>query len=662
MGTLHTLSRRFGIVDVYVDQSGTERRATSDETRVALLGAMGVDASTEAASAASLSELDARAATEALSTVAVVRERDASHVAIRPGDDARWMLRVRVDGGSERTREGRGNVTVDLGALGHGYHELELEYGGQLAKQRRIVTPERCPSVAEVVGRPRAFGIAAQLYAVRSRRNWGIGDCGDLDMLVDRAAAWGAAFVGLNPLHALRNVGADVSPYSPLSRLFGNWIYIDLAAVPEHDGVEPSDIGALRAAAQVDYDRVTPRKREALRRAYDAFVAGASAERRRAFDVHRARGGRELEDFATFSILSAAERARFPGPSASGLQSVRIERRDDIAFECWLQFELDRQLERSATRARERGLGIGLYQDLAIGCAPDGSDVWAHPDLFVKGVAIGAPPDGYSKEGQNWGLPPMSPHRLRADGYRYWSTLLRRAFAHGGALRMDHVIGLFRQFWIPDGMRGRDGAFVDFPAEDLLGILALEASRARAVVVGEDLGTMPEEVPGVLARYGVLSSRVLYFEVANGEFLPSTTYPTNALTTANTHDMAPLAGWLGATDIAARARVGIIDDAAAALARSARRMETVALRRQLGDDGTVTDTGASFAGAVHAFLARTPSALVGVSLDDITGESEAVNVPGASPEQHPSWRRRYSVAVEDLPETSSALPPALRER
>ena len=553
---------------------------------------------------------------------------------------------------------------VDLGPLACGYHDLALDAEGVLTTQRRIVTPERCPSVAEIAGRPRAFGIAAQLYAIRSRRNWGIGDAGDIDLLVDRAVAWGATFVGLNPLHALRNSGIDISPYSPVSRLFGNWIYIDIAAVPEHDGSTPPDIDVLRSASRVDYDRIAVEKHAALRRAYARFLDRASSERRNAAAAHRARGGRELEAFATFSVLTAAERRAYPRANAPGLAALASARQEDIDFTCWLQFELDRQLGHSADRARERGLAIGLYQDLAIGCAPDGSDVWAHPELFVTDVAIGAPPDDYSKEGQNWGLPPMSPHRLRAEGYRYWSTLLQRAFANGGALRMDHVIGLFRQFWVPNGMSGTHGAFVTFPADDLLGILALEASRARAVVVGEDLGTVPEEVTGVLARYGVLSSRVLYFEVTDGEFHTSAKYAENALTTANTHDMAPLAGWLEGNDISLRSRVGIIDPAAAEKAHSMRGIEAAALRRrlaaELGDD--VPTEGRDLVRAVHAFLARTPSTLVGVALDDITGETEPVNVPGTNAEQHPSWRRRYSVALEDLPEAPAALPTELRGR
>ena len=521
------------------------------------------------------------------------------------------------------------------------------------------MTPQRCPSVAEVAGRDRAFGIFAQLYAVRSRASWGVGDVGDIDRLVDCAAQWGASFVGLNPLHALRNEGSAISPYSPVSRLFGNWLYIDLARVPEHDGSVPPDLDVLRRSDHVDYERVAFAKRAALHRAYERFLATAPPERRAEQERHRARAGDELERFATFSVLDPETRALYPRFDTPGVDALRTGQKREIDFVCWLQFELDRQLGHSAKRARERSVSIGLYQDLAIGCAPDGSDVWSHPDLFVTGAAIGAPPDSYSKDGQNWGLPPLHPERLRATGYRYWSTLLQRAFAHAGALRMDHVIGLFRQFWIPAGKSGKEGAYVAFPVEDLLGILALEATRARAIVVGEDLGTVPDNVPEVLARHGVLSSRVLYFEQADGEFLPSSSYPANALTTANTHDMAPLAGWLVGRDIALRTSVGILDEAAGGEAQAARGNEIAALHRRLDHEHVGARAG-GFASSVHAFLARTPSALVGIALDDITGEVEPVNVPGTTAEQHGSWKRRYSVDVEDLPAEPAALPEELR--
>jgi 4-alpha-glucanotransferase len=309
---------------------------------------------------------------------------------------------------------------------------------------------------------------------------------------------------------------------------------------------------------------------------------------------------------------------------------------------------------------------IGLYQDLAIGASPAGADVWGDPELYLSGLSIGAPPDPLGPEGQNWGLPPMDPRRLAERAYAPWAELLRAGMRHGGALRIDHVIGLFRQFWIPEGMAGKDGAYVRFPVDALLGVLALEATRANALVVGEDLGTVPPEVPPALQQWGLLSSRVLYFErEEGGAFKAPRRYPRMALATANTHDLAPLAGWWTGRDVALRREVGqIATDEGAERAETERREERVRLLRLLAEEGLLDpdachgDPGTpgcyderSVRAAVHALVRRTPSWLVGISLDDVVGEAEPVNLPGVGSDRFSSWTRRLSVPLEALAAT-----------
>jgi 4-alpha-glucanotransferase len=347
-----------------------------------------------------------------------------------------------------------------------------------------------------------------------------------------------------------------------------------------------------------------------------------------------------------------------------------------VDFYRWLQFEIDQQLGDAAERASAAGVAIGLYEDLAIGTSPVGSDTWSFPDLFVRGASIGAPPDPYSATGQNWGLPPIDPRRLTEHGYRYFIRLVQSAFEHAGALRIDHVMGLFRAFWIPEGRTGVDGAYVRYPWDDLLGILALESVRNRALVVGEDLGTVPPEVPPALAKWGILSSKVLYFERGDaGAFAPPDRYAAEALATANTHDMATLAGFWDGRDVALREEVGLIEADAVDAARDERARDKRQLLRALakahvlgeGVDPDAPDPqidSAELRGAVHDFLALTRSLLVGVALDDVAGEVDPVNVPGVSPDKHPSWTRRMGKSLREIredPETDVALGTKLRE-
>jgi 4-alpha-glucanotransferase len=408
-------------------------------------------------------------------------------------------------------------------------------------------------------------------------------------------------------------------------------------------------------------------KRPALEAMHRTFVTqhrGRDTPRGRAYAAYLDAQGEALDDFATWCVLDERWEGRpwqtwpaeFRDADGEPVRTLRAREGERVDLHRWLQFELDRQLGEAQARARELGLPIGLYQDLAIGSAADGSDTWMNPDLFLDGAAIGAPPDPYASAGQNWGLPVINPHRLAEDGYAYWVRLVRAALRHGGALRIDHILGLFRQYWIPAGMSGSAGAYVRFPAEDLLGILALESVRANALIVGEDLGTVPPEVPSALARWGVLSSKVLYFEIdtKRGRFKPPETYPRLALTTANTHDMPTIAAFWRELDIELRAQVGAISSSRAVKqARKERAAAREALANALADEGLWPEgeeptTDLALREGVHSFLRRTPSWLVGLSLDDLAGEVEPVNLPGVALDQWPSWTRRMTMSLEDV--------------
>jgi 4-alpha-glucanotransferase len=489
---------------------------------------------------------------------------------------------------------------------------------------------------------------------------------------------YGGAFVGVNPLHALRNEGYDVSPYSPITRLFRNALYLNVEAIPElaydaraRDLIASPEfqrtLAELREAPMLEYGRITALREPVLESLHRTFteqeVAGAS-RRARLYAQFVERDDPQLSQFATFMAIAeryGPDARRWPEPLRdAGGEAVAVVRRElagRVDYYRWLQFELDCQLGAAALEASRAGLSLGVYQDLAVGSAPSGSDVWANPELFLHGATVGAPPDMYSDEGQNWGLPAVNPHVLRATGYDYWTRLLRAGFRHAGALRIDHALGLFRTFWVPAGASAKTGAYVRAFSEELFGIVALESVRHNALVVGEDLGTVPPEVPRVLERWGVLGSRVMVFErdFVTGRFRSAADYPRLALATVNTHDLPPLVGWLEERDIMIRSEVGDLADPEQAWAmRRARENDRVALVESLIEAGLLPHTAREnvtsdvLIAAVHTFLRRTPSALAGLSLDDLAHEATPVNIPGVTQDRYPSWSRRMRDTVEVL--------------
>lgn len=724
---LRALADRLSILPSFVGVGGA-RRFTPDATRVALLAAMGVDAGSEASARRAMAALDQEEANRLLAPARVVRAdaEDAGLAALVIGlraDAARetgagaaalgvpalhagsgpleWRLELLQEDGETHVSEGRVDlsslvapgdtrvisVSVSLPSRAPlGYHTLRADVTGpggatRHAEQSLIVAPSSCVTASNLLGDRRVFGICANLYTVRSARNWGTGTLIDLADLASWCGEIGAAFVGINPLHALRNRGSDISPYYAMSRLYRNALLIDIEAVPElAESTEAQarlqmravreGLARLRAADHVDHEGIAALERPILDLLHAAFAArhrGRTTARGEAYARYLEREGEPLDDFATFLALEEhfaraaspahgwhAWPAAYRDPRSPSVRAFREEHADAVDFQRYIQFEIDRQLGEAARAARVAGLAIGIYQDVAVGTAGGGSDPWAFPGLFADRASVGAPPDYYAQTGQDWGLPPIDPRRLAADGYRYWIRLVRGALAHAGALRIDHVMGVLRQFWIPVGRTPSEGAYVRYPAEALLGILALESARHGALIVGEDLGTVPEGFSDLLARWGILSSQVLYFSGdARGGYPASSQFSNRALVTVNSHDLPPLSGYWHGADIALQRRIGRLasDQAhrAALLERDGQRralLNRLAIEGLLPPDGE--PSGADLAAAVHALISRAPAPLVGVSLDDLAGETDPVNVPGLSPSEYPSWSRRMHRTLEEI--------------
>ncbi|MDD9935311.1 MAG: 1,4-alpha-glucan branching protein GlgB [Myxococcales bacterium] len=530
-----------------------------------------------------------------------------------------------------------------------------------------------------------ALGIWVQLYAMHSEHSWGIGDLSDLRRLLRWAGELGLDFIGLNPLHAIAPTDQPAIPYHPTSRLFESPLYIDVAAVPEYRMAQerstvPADIERrrvhVRQGTDVDYPAVFQLKRDALRLAHaELLTLPVDHPRRTAIAEFANRGGQTLQRFAVFCALQAAH-ADASTPSASyygfpePLRDVESqaaarfarEHAQEVAFQVYLQFLVDEQFEAAAQAASEAGMRIGLYLDLAVGTAHGGFDPWAFPSLYVPEASLGAPADDLAPQGQDWGLVPMHPQHLLAEGCQHFRMVLRAAMRHAGALRIDHAMGLTRQFW-HSRSHDQPGTYITFPARAMLDVLAEESQRARCVVIAEDLGTVPEGFRDALRVRGILRYEVLHFARGqDGEFPSSETFDRQALLCLSTHDLPTFGEYWRGADLLLRRDLGVFDQDEM-LARVQMRVEDkAALSRWLERHDRSVDEGADpqdVLKAVHGLLAAAPSLLLCLSLDDLTAEPHAVNVPGTSPDQgFVSFARRMRHSLEQIlsdPELSAAI-------
>jgi 4-alpha-glucanotransferase len=704
--SLRQLAQAHGIALAYHDVRG-ELHHASAATLAAVLAAMGVEAGDDARNAQALAESARAQWQRRIDPVTVMRSHARPwQVRVRlPADVAARPLVLRI--GSEMATETvraiapRGNgeagidgedrpcIAVDLtldDALPCGYHALEvLADDVPVARTTLAVAPTACyrpPSLRQ--GR-RAWGVAVQLYGVRSARNWGVGDFTDLAGIVERWGAAGADIVGVNPLHALFPHDPEhASPYSPSSRMFVNVLYLDVEAIPEFarcaaarehvaDAAFQSALAALRAAPLVDYAGVARVKLPVLELIHAQSLAEvASTPEGRAFEAFKLAGGETLRRQALFDALQAhfyaddrnawgwtAWPAAYRDPAATEVATFAARHAQRVDFFAWLQWQCALQRAQVAKRAVASGLRIGLYTDLAVSIARPGADAWAAQGVYAMTASAGAPPDEFNIEGQDWGLPPAIPERLRDAGYAPFIAMLRAAMQDAGALRIDHAMGLARLYWVPSGAPAAQGAYVRYPFDDLLGLLALESDRHRCLVIGEDLGTVPDDVRHAMVANDIFSYRVLLFERdANAAFVPPAAYPEPALAIASTHDLPTLAGWWEGADIRLRAAQTPQDDAAsvdAALAvrvrDQGRLLDALAKEGLLPDDtgqhpASVPVLTPALAAALQIYLARTPSALFVVQPEDVFGVRVQANLPGATTE-YPNWRHKLPVALED---------------
>ena len=707
---LARLAESAGLGHDWWDIAGTNHLVPDDSKR-ALLGAMGLPAATAADIDESLYNLSLSGVFAPLPPSLVVTEGSPIGLPLGPAlgllSRAIALTVLRQDGSRDRlvvtpqtgalsiatAPDGRTATirTVTLPAQPLGRHRILWEDGAESITCLLTVTPARCYLPPVLAHGGRRFGLAAHLYTLRRSGDQGIGDFSTLAAIGAGTAAVGGAVIGLNPLHALFPENREhASPYSPSDRRFLDPIYVDVAALPfladlpEVRAALAAEAGAfadLRRTGAVDYPGVWAAKRRVLVAA-DAALAKVPADHpaATAFMAFVAAGGQELRRFATFEAISAAYPQRswrdwpeaLRQPDSRAVRDFAGRSAKAVRLSAFMQWVADLQLAAADAGARAAGLSLGFYRDLAVGTAPMGAEAWSEQDLLMTGVSVGAPPDPFSVEGQNWGLPPPNPVAMMAEGFAGFSALLRANMRHAGALRIDHVLGLNRLFLIPDGGRATEGAYLAYPRSDLLGITALESQTAECLVVGEDLGTVPDGVREAMEARGLLSYRVLWFERDGEAFRPPSAYPSLAAACVSTHDLPTLAGWWIGADIAERLVLGLSDPSAAAAAQAARRREKDCVLAALAAEGLIASAAAydpaaalhpALAGAIHAFIGATACLLDLVQADDLAGETVAVNLPGTDAER-PNWRRRIGIETGALWTTSigAAVLEAVRER
>ena len=640
---LEQLAHAHGVATTYVDWSDAPVPVAPSAVAAAL-AAMGVDATTEALVEQALADVQ-EAPWRRLLPPSVVTRGDRAAVRVHADDGVDVHLEILLEDGSSRRltvdgavldrRGGRVSREVLLRGLPLGWHRLRASCGDRSQEVVLCVAPARLELPP---GLDRTWGWMVQLYSVRSERSWAMGDYADLRTIIERSSADGAGVVLLNPLHAETPVlPVNPSPYSPSSRRFRSVAYLHVEDVQEYVGA-PAEVraavDALRPEAdpeRVPRDPVVRAKLAALELLWPAHRADDLAR-------WRAEQGRPLEELAVFFAL--AERhgpnwqtwpAELCRPDAPAVAVAAAELAERVAFWCWTQLLVDEQLAGLGA-----GMVVGVVHDLAVGVDAGGADAWALQDVLALHTKVGAPPDSFNQQGQDWGLPPWRPDRLAEAGYLPLRDVVRGVLRHAGGLRIDHVMGLFRLWWVPAGAGAADGTYVSYDGEAMLGVVALEAHRAGALVVGEDLGTVEPAVREALDATGVLGSAVLWFETEGGAFLPPERWRATALGSLTTHDLPTAAGFLAEEQVRVRHELGQLA-IPVEQERAGVQRETAALLDMLRSAGLLEQCGGDVVLAMHAVLAAAPSKVVLAAFGDAVGDLRQPNLPGTV-DEYPNWR------------------------
>lgn len=688
-GTLLQLADMAGVVAAWRDARGQDRRVDADTLR-SVLTALQIPCDSEAQCNESMQALRDEASDEAMPRLLIVRT--GAPLVLRRSGSPHYRLDLEDGTCIMGTAQDLGGGRVAIpGIRRPGYHRLAIgRQGGVVA-----VVPQRCPSVDDLTGSRRAWVVGAQVYSLRRRSGAGAnavpagvstvlpgweagGDYSSVGMLARAAAAHGAAGLAISPVHAMFTADpARQSPYAPSSRLFLNAMYADPAAVFDGaflESVEPGGAAMLRPDGCMDWPAIHGQRLRVLRHLYERFTTLQPGKWMQDFDAFREQGGEALESHACFEALHAHHAAELGAghgwqdwPSEHHDPAGAVVRRyarfheEEVQFHAFLQWLAARSLATTHSGACAAGMPLGLIADLAVGTDPGGSHAWSRQQQILSGVSVGAPPDLFQPKGQDWGLTAFSPRALRLHGYEGYIETVRAVLAHAGGVRVDHVLGLERMWLVPTGAPPDRGAYLRFPREDLMDLLCLEAWRRQAIVVGENLGTVPEGFNDVLEQRGILGMSVLWFEQEPGErpaFRPAELWPERSMAMVSTHDLPTLRGWWQGRDIHWRERHAQFDETEAAQQRMSRQTEKGALWAALQQAGLASAHAAlpdeAPAAEILSYVAGTPAMLFNVSLEDLAGEVEQPNLPGPRPaggnpeHAHPNWCRTLQTPVHEL--------------